>query len=129
MNRECEMFRAQFMRHGGWEGHPDQCPECAEFAHRWTAVTSSMADGEFVAPPPGFAAAVTARLPRQQDPLITFALRTVPVTGVLVIALAAWLFTQGAFAGVAYDDPVEESMAWVFDGVENSWALEGVEDE
>ncbi len=98
----CDRTRALLAAGDGRTARPEavrhlaECDACAEFAARLgLAVEALRSHRTPVTPPPGFATRVAAALPAADQDLVgRAALRLLPATLALALALGAWCWTQ-----------------------------------
>ena len=94
MRRACKRYRAGLVAGRHTSRHADSCPACRQFQLAWSQLDAGLRQRSVVEAPPGFGQRVRARLPEQDHPVVTMALRTLPAMLALVAALTLWLATQ-----------------------------------
>ena len=104
---------------GQVDDHAATCADCARFVDQWHGVAAELDSQLIVEPSAGFAASMREQLPRPKHPVVTFSMRTLPLATAVMLMLAVWLFDQGAFTSVDYENSVDASMTWVLEGLED----------
>lgn len=100
--------------------HLEQCDDCARFARRWHELRRGLRRSPAVTPDAGFAARVVARLPAPADPLSWAALRLLPASVALVLALTGWcLLATPPPTTVADELAGGDLLTWVAAGEES----------
>jgi hypothetical protein len=98
--------------------HVEECSRCAASARRWEAWRTGLARrGEDIEPGPGFAAAVVTSLPRHNSPMEWAALRLLPASAALVLALTGWCVLRGLTPSMVTSSvSTQDALTWVLEG-------------
>ncbi len=118
MRDACERFRRQLVAGDRIDDHSASCSECSAFARDWSRIEESLQSKANVSPPVGFAVRVGSGLPQQSHPVATMALRALPATLALLLAISIWVTVIDRAPGseneaVSTDDYV----AWILQDV------------
>lgn len=102
----------------GVNEHLEACVDCSAFLERYRraieALETPAAGGRDAAPHPGFAAGVMAALPAAPDPLGWAALRLLPATGALALALLGWCWLATPTPGELWTQAGDQDpLTWV----------------
>lgn len=100
--------------------HLEDCPKCARFARRMTAVRDLFeAHHAEVLPDAGFAARVVARLPAPAGGMAWAAVRLLPATLALALVLTGWcLLTAPSPSSLVEEAPSDDLLTWVMASAE-----------
>ena len=106
----------------GLASHLEECAECRSFAARADLARQALGEHHLeVEPGPAFATRVTARLPAAGSRFEGVALRLLPATLALALALLGWCVATTPSPGelvqqVAAADGDEDLVTWIVDG-------------